>query len=211
MTNNRSVAIIGSTGKAGKHLVSTAIEQGYHVKILLRNPDKNKFSHDNLEIVVGDAQSRESLEKLTENVDIIINSVGQNPKDAPFYSSITRDLIDIAEKKNIKRLVCVTGAVVTTPSDKKDFVAKLGVFVMKFIYSKMVADKQKEFSALSNSNLDWTLVRLPMISHDKGTGKIKESLKTTPGVQITNEDIADSIIEMITKDRYIHQAPFISN
>ncbi|KFM99558.1 nmrA-like family protein [Bacillus clarus] len=39
MQTRDKIAIIGAKGKAGKFLVEQAMREGYHVRILTRNPD----------------------------------------------------------------------------------------------------------------------------------------------------------------------------
>jgi len=36
----KKIAIIGGTGKAGRYIASKALEKGYHVRMLVRNPEK---------------------------------------------------------------------------------------------------------------------------------------------------------------------------
>ena len=44
MEKNNKIAVIGGTGKAGKFLVKELVNQGFSIKILLRNSDKLKIS-----------------------------------------------------------------------------------------------------------------------------------------------------------------------
>jgi len=49
------VAVIGGTGKSGKYLVKELIRQGFHFKILLRNPESFQINNPLVEVVKGDA------------------------------------------------------------------------------------------------------------------------------------------------------------
>ena len=42
---------------------------------------------------------------------------------------------------------------------------------MRCIFSKMMIDKQKELEILMKSDLDWTLVRLPLVKEGLPVGK----------------------------------------
>ena len=39
----KKIAIIGGTGKAGRYIASKALEKGYHVRMLVRDPEKLVF------------------------------------------------------------------------------------------------------------------------------------------------------------------------
>jgi len=43
--------IIGGTGGTGKHLIKQALEQGHSLTALVRNPEKVKIAHKNLNVI----------------------------------------------------------------------------------------------------------------------------------------------------------------
>ena len=45
MEKYNKIAVIGGTGKAGKYLVKQLVNQGFKIKVLLRNPDKLELSN----------------------------------------------------------------------------------------------------------------------------------------------------------------------
>lgn len=45
MNKKIKVAVIGGTGKSGKFLVKKLIEQDFHLKVLVRNPDNFKLKN----------------------------------------------------------------------------------------------------------------------------------------------------------------------
>lgn len=56
-----TIAVIGGTGKAGKYLVKELINQGYSIKVLLRNPDKLDLERHLMEKSEGDALTYDSV------------------------------------------------------------------------------------------------------------------------------------------------------
>ena len=68
--------------------------------------------------------------------------------------------------------------------------------------------------AVSNSQLDWTLVRIPMLSRKPGTGKLNIGYTGTDNVKVfslSREDLADFLIKQINDKNYLKKAPVISN
>jgi putative NADH-flavin reductase len=207
----KTVGIIGVTGKVGKHLVGKAIAKNYNIKILVRNPKKISCDYRNVTIVEGDATRIEDVRELLKDCDVIISTVGQSPKADPIYSIVTDNVLRVMKEYQIKRYIVVSGAPVSAPGDKKNLFNKFIEIMMRYAYRKMMFDKQKELDILMGSDVDWTLVRLPLVQEGNSVGKIKESLECPPGTKINNNDIADFLISQINSRNYIKLCPFISN
>lgn len=77
--------------------------------------------------------------------------------------------------------------------------------------SKNTADKQKEPTILVESNVDWTLVRLPLIEQTNEIGKVQISLEDCLGDKISATDLAKFLINQVTDNQYIKKSPFLSN
>jgi len=180
--------------------------------MLVRNPQKVTLTDDGLEIVEGNVHNLEDIQSVLQDCQIVINTFGQPLKGKQTYSSVTKNILNIMNKLNIKRYIGVTGGSLTIKGDRKSLLNKLGAKLFDLFLSDMMDDKNKEWKVLTNSNLiDWTLIRLPFIKEKRETNRIKESLTDMPGSKITNHDIATFIINQINQKKYIHKAPFIAN
>lgn len=73
------------------------------------------------------------------------------------------------------------------------------------------ADKQLEFDILSNSNISWTLVRLPLIEQTDKEGKIAVNLDDCYGDKISATDLANFLIEQLFTDTFVGKSPFIAS
>jgi len=210
LMNIKTIAIVGGTGKVGRFLVQKAIENNYKVRILMRNPEKISNANYDIDVVKGDATNKDDIRNLLQGCDAVISTVGQPPKAEPIYSIVTDNIVSAMKEEGIGRYIVVSGAPVNAPGDKKDIFNKFIAIMMRCFFSKMMIDKQNELEILMKSDLDWTLVRLPLVKEGSPIGRTKESLKCVPGTKIDNMDIADFIINQITKEDYIQRCPFIS-
>ncbi|KRF59811.1 NADH-flavin reductase [Bacillus sp. Soil768D1] len=212
MDNSYKIAIIGGTGKVGRHIASRALENGYQVRMLVRNPEKLTFRDARIEIVEGNVQNLEDIRKLLKDCQIVINTFGQPLKEKPFYSSVTEKILEVMADLQIDRYIGVTGGSLTTNGDKKKILNRVGAKMFEIIYSNMMIDKKEEWHILNRNKLiKWTLIRLPFIVDGTEIGFIKENLTDMPGTKITNRDIATFIINQIENLKYVQKAPFISN
>lgn len=210
MQNNLKLAVIGGTGKSGKYLVRNLLNQGYHFKLLLRNPQDYDIVSPQIEIVNGDAREYESIRLLLEGCGAVISTLGQPRGETSIFSQATRNVIRAMTELNIKRYILITGLNVDSPSDKKGTKSKMATDWMKANYPETTLDKQVEFDVLSNSNIDWTLVRLPLIEQTEERGKLAVSLEDCPGDKVSATDLAFFLIDLLSGDKYVRAAPFIA-
>jgi putative NADH-flavin reductase len=212
MDNSYKIALIGGTGKVGRYIASRAIQNGYQIRMLVRNPEKLTLRDNRIEMVVGNARNLEDIQKLLKGCQIVINAFGQPNKEDPIYSSVTKNILEVMNDFQIDRYIGVTGGSLTLNGDKKSIINKVGAKLFEIIFAKMMIDKKKEWHILNNyKSVKWTLIRLPFIDDGKEIGYIKESLIDMPGTKITSRDIATFIINQIKNPMYINKAPFISN
>lgn len=69
------IGLTGSSGFIGKNLLTELLNKGYRVRVFLRNP-KNTPTTENLEVIVGDFNDKESLKTFVSGVDAIVHCAG---------------------------------------------------------------------------------------------------------------------------------------
>ncbi|MDD1503865.1 NAD(P)H-binding protein [Lysinibacillus sp. CNPSo 3705] len=212
MDNSYKIAIIGGTGKVGRHIAAQAIQKGYHVRMLVRNPEKLLYKNDAIEIVKGQVQDIENIRELLKDSQVVINTFGQPTKEEPIYSKVTNNIFNVMKELNISRYIGVSGGSLTIKEDEKSIMNRLGAKIFEVFLSKMMQDKKLEWEyLLNNKQIKWTLIRLPFVKDSLISSQIKENLTDMPGTKITNQDIATFIIDHIDNTKYVHKAPFISH
>ena len=212
MKHSHKVAIIGGTGKVGRRIAAEALQKGYQVRMLVRNPEKLGQLDNKVEVVKGSIQDIEAIRILLKGCGIVINTFGQPNKEKPIYSESTKNILDIMEEMGISRYIGVTGGSLTIEGDKKSLWNRIGAKIFDIFFSNMMEDKKREWAVLnSHEHIKWTLIRLPFILDEVKTSHIKENLKDMPGTKITNQDIAAFIIDQINDLKYVKKAPFISH
>lgn len=93
MGNRSKIAIIGGTGKVGKRIAAKALEEGYQVRMLVRNPEKVTLRDDRVEVLEGDVQNPEDIQKLLIDCQVVINAFGQPLKGKQIYSNVTETIL----------------------------------------------------------------------------------------------------------------------
>ena len=211
MKTENKLAIIGGTGKSGKYLVKELLDRGFHLKLLLRSPENFTIKSPLIEIIQGDARNYESIQSLIEGCQTVVSTLGQPKGETSIFSDATKNVIRAMEQFHVKRYVQTTGLNVDTPLDKKGVACAGATEWMRVNYPKTTLDKQVEYEVLTNSSIDWTLVRLPMIEQTDERRKVIVSLEDCPGDKISATDLADFLIQQLSDNSYIRKAPFIAN
>ncbi|CAM4360906.1 SDR family oxidoreductase [Cytophagaceae bacterium 50C-KIRBA] len=213
MNSKIKIAVIGGTGKSGKYLVKELIKQGFQLKILIRDPDKFQIRNPLVEVVIGDVINYSSVSSLIEGCQAVISTLGMGiPASEPtIFSQATSNIVQAMNEQKIRRYIVTTGLNVDAHFDNKSPKTLFATEWMSKNYPISTANKQLELDILSNSNIDWTLVRLPLIEQ---TDKIEEtivSLEDCPGDKVSATDLANFLIEQLSNEAFIRKSPFIAS
>ena len=220
MEQKIKIAVIGGGGRTGKYLVDQLLNQGFYLKLLLRNPENFHqnipFNSPFVEIIQGDVLDIEAVRLLLNDCQAVISTVGQR-KDEPLVASLaTANILKIMAENleegfKPKRYILVAGLNVDTPFDKKSPETSMATEWMKTNFPFIHEDRQKAYNLLTQSNVDWTLVRVPFIEFTDERSKIAVSLEDSPGKKISAADIAGFLGSQLDDKTYIRKAPFIAN
>jgi len=211
MNNISKIAVIGGTGKAGRYIVKELLSRGYRLKLLLRFPENFHLKDPGIELLKGDARDAEAIRSLLDGCQAIISAVGQPRGEESIFSEASKHVVAAMTTYGIRRYVVLTGLNVGTPFDRKNEKVKAATEWMRDNYPKTTMDKQVEYEFLSKSDVDWTLVRLPMIQLTDERRGVKASLEDCPGDGISAADLAYFVADQLTDDAFFGKAPFIAS
>ena len=211
-TNNDSIiAILGGAGKSGRPLVEETLAAGYSVRLLLRRPQEFNLSSERLEVVQGDVRDLGCVRQLLQGSSALLSTLGHTKGEAtPIMGVATQNFVTIMEELGVSRCVVVTSLFVTG-YEQLDAKTQEAADYMQQHYSSFMDDRRLEFKLLSESNLDWTYVRVPFIVQNPATGGVDIDLNHLPGQQISAIDLAHFLISQLDDQRYIQQAPFVAS
>ena len=211
--NKHIIALIGGTGKSGNYVLNSLLQQGYTVRLLLRNPASFHQTHPFIQIVKGDARRPEDVRALMEQCTAVISTIGQPKGETPIFSQASRNIIKAMQETGITRYLVTTGISVNTPVDQKDQQAQAATAWMYEHYPETTADKQTEYELLAAADpaINWTMVRLPLIAQTSDSFPVAANLHNCPGDGISATDLANFLVQQLTDKQYYRQSPFLAN
>ncbi|MDT3403508.1 NAD(P)-dependent oxidoreductase [Mucilaginibacter terrae] len=208
---HQTVALIGATGKAGKYILQHLLTSGYKVNALIRKPKEFLISHPLLEVIQGDAKDADTIDMLLQNCTAVISTLGQKPGEPLCSALATRHIISGMEKHHIERYVFLSGLNLDVPGDRKSETNQAKSLWMRQHYPEAVANKQDAYELVAKSNIDYTMIRLPLIEQTDERRKLIVDLHDCPGEDISTTDLAEFIVQQINNKEYVRKAPFVAS
>ncbi|WP_116787108.1 NAD(P)-dependent oxidoreductase [Flavobacterium psychrotrophum] len=213
MNLHTKIAVIGGTGKSGQYLVKNLLQKGYSIKMLVRNPQHLKPFMDSAEIITGDVTEYQSIYDTLSGCCAIISTLGLGlpPSEPTIFSHSAQNIIKAANILGINRYIVTTGLNVSTPDDDKTAGTQMATDWMYTNYPISTHDKQEEYELLINSNLNFTMVRLPLIELTDDLADVSINLKDCPGNAISATTLASFLVSQLNDTSYHRKAPFVFN
>ncbi len=205
------IAVIGGTGKSGTYLVQELLNRMIPIKLLLRTTSLFETTNPLVEIVRGDARDIRAISSLLEDCTAVISTLGQPVGEESIFSDAARNVLQTMIEKGISRYIVIAGLNVDAIGDHKNEKVRFATDWMYQNYPKTTKDRQLEYELLSGSEIDWTLVRLPMIIQTEKRFPTEVSLTDCPGENISATDLARFLADQLSSDEYIRKSPFIAN
>ena len=206
------LAIFGASGRSGIPLVKKALQQGHQVTALVRNPAKLALQHDHFQVIQGDVRDLNCVEQAIQGSDAVISVLGPTGGKDDVMAVAADHLIQAMQKHQVRRLITLTGAGVEDPNDQPKLINHVISFLLKTTAREVYEQSYRHVEKVRASGLDWTVVRVPRLTEQPGTGHIRVGyVGVGTGTVITREDIADFILEEVQRNRYVCKAPMISN
>lgn len=208
------LAIFGATGRTGLEVVRLALARGHEVSAFVRNSHKLGDLKGKVEVVQGDIMSVDDVVKAIRGCDAVISAIGPTKDTQPgFQPQAIQAIIDGMQQGGIKRLITMTGAGVRAPEDSPKLIDKAIVGLMKVVAKKALSDGAEHAEIVMASDLDWTIVRAPMLKD----GPVKSAYAVGMvgdnklGVSINRADIANFILDIAEQNEFIHQLPMVAD
>ncbi|NTD99107.1 NAD(P)H-binding protein [Agrobacterium tumefaciens] len=211
MNQHIQIAILGGGGRTGKYLINQLIENGYSIKVLLRNPETFEIEHPLIQIVQGDAIDFEKVSTLINGCKAVISTIGQRPGEPLVAKLATKNILKAMSNYGIKRYILVAGVNIDTPFDNKGPETIIATNWMKANFPIIQEDRQNAYTLLVESDVNWTLVRVPFINFSSDLGHININLDDCLGNKIDAGNIAAFLIKQLSEEIYFNKAPFICN
>lgn len=204
------IVVFGASSASGKLLVEKALALGHEVSAFVRDPSKLGATHPKLKVIQGDALNSSQVEGAVKGSDAVLSTLGPKGKPTVMAAQSTQNIVDAMEKHGVKRLVVVSVAGIAVPQDdrKRNLIDGL----LKLLLKDVFLDRENQIAVLNASKVEWIAVRVPRLTDEPAKGSVKAFFGSpNPSFKVTRADLADFMLEQLTSDRWLRQAPILSN
>jgi uncharacterized protein YbjT (DUF2867 family) len=212
-----NVLVIGASRGIGLETVRTALSRGYRVRALARSAAGIPIQDGGLAKISGDALDSDTVRTTLQDVDAVIQTLGVDfsPRlifeGTTLFSASTRILVDAMKAQGVKRLITVTGLGAGDSRGHGGLVYDAVIFPL--LLKRVYDDKDVQEWIVRSSGLDWTIVRLGLLTNRPATGRYR--VLTAPkdwqfGV-ITRADVADFLVRQVDDRALIGATPLLIN
>ena len=81
MTEEKKIAVFGGTGKLGRLFTQLALDGGYSLRLLVRDPAKcAQADEKGMELIVGDATNYDDVKRTIDGCDMVVSCLGRTKK-----------------------------------------------------------------------------------------------------------------------------------
>lgn len=210
-----NITVFGGTGTTGLLVIDKALQRGHTVTAYARTPTKIQIQHKNLRIVKGELVKSDKIEEAVKGADAVISILGptQHTKGLVIAEGI-KNILEVMKKTGVRRLIAIATPSFKDRNDKFQFGFSFGAFMVKTLLRDSYDNIVLTGKYITESNLDWTIVRIPMLSNKTATGNINVGYLgdgTISLFSLSRADLADFLLQQLNNPKYIHKAPAISN
>jgi putative NADH-flavin reductase len=211
------VVIFGATGYSGKTILEETLAQNHHVTVLVRNKSSVTINDKNLTVIEGNVLDKKMVFDVLAGQEAVIQCLGiggkGSGKPTTFISEATQIMVEAMEKQGAKRLIAMSnvGAGNSVAFQPWIFNKVILPYFMNWL-KVIIDDKNRMEPIIMNSDLDWIIVRCPNIVSKPPKGNCHATLDGKGlKLSVTLQDSTQFIVQQITDNTFIKQAPCISN
>jgi uncharacterized protein YbjT (DUF2867 family) len=204
------LAIFGGTGRVGSELLSQAIAAGHDVRVLVRDPAKVENGAATVTVFRGDVKDTAAVTETLRGCDAVLSALGANGKDAADTRRTgTGNIMAAMRRSDIQRFVVVGGFHLHVPGDLGNLGQRLILPILS-LSKNLVEDTTAMGAAVLESDLDWTLVRIPRVVDGRSTPQPRTgTLKLGPWSKVTRGDAASFMLRCLADNAYVREAPMV--
>lgn len=193
--------VFGANGNVGSKVVKLALSRGHRVLAFVHG-DSKLAPNKRLTILKGDIYDKDTVSKAVQQADAVISALGSwGTPNKDILTKGMEHIILAMERAGIRRIVSITGADARAKGDKNTFLHTLSRSILLLVNGKILIDGERHIELLEASNLDWTVVRSPIMNEKGKTGYKLTTNRPFPWQIVDRQAVAVALIDLIEARR----------
>lgn len=208
------LTVFGATGPMGLLLVDSALAGGHDVRVYARSPGKLPIRYGCLEVAKGQLDNPAAIEAAVAGADAVLSLLGPPPRArATPLTSGMHNIVSAMKRHGVRRLVAVSTPSARDPADGRSLKLALMIAMVRRLAGSAYQDIVGMADVVRGSGLDWTLVRVQLLTNGPHSGRIRAGYVGDGCVRtlISRANTVDFMLAQLADARHVGKAPLISN
>lgn len=215
------ILLLGATGRTGRYVLRQALERGYAVHALVRNPQRvAQARHPNLTLFTGTPTDAGIVQEAMAGCRAVISTLNiSRTSDFPwsplrtppdFLSCSLRQIVAAMHHHQLQRLVLTSAW--GTHETAADLPGWLRWFIAHSNLGPAYRDHERQELILQRTDLDWTAVRPVVLTPLRriGTTRVTLNGQPKPSLTISRPQLAHFLLDLVEQESYVRQLPVVS-
>ncbi len=204
------ITVFGANGNVGKAVVGHALADGLEVIALVHNHN-NLPHHENLTVIKGDIYDKNDIERALAGSDAVISALSSwHSPDKNVLATAMENIIPLMHHHKLRRIISLTGAEARTEGDDVTAIHRIAHFGARIIAGKVLRDGERHIELLAASDLDWLVVRSPIMKagNDKQQYRLTDK-RPLPWMVVNRHAVARAMVNGMNDWTNSQKAVFI--
>ncbi len=197
-----NVLIFGATGRVGSHITSHALQDGHHVTVLVRSPEKLQQVNPKLTVIQGNVLNKEDITRAVQGNDVVISAL--NTDGTTTLSDSMPLIIEAMYKEGIQRIITVGTAGILQSESSPDLL-RYQSSESKRKSTRAAEEHYRVYRLLNDSTLEWTIVCPTYLPKGERLGnyRVKQNILPEGGTEISVPDTAEFTYNQLQASDFI--------
>jgi putative NADH-flavin reductase len=204
-----NITVFGANGRVGSLVAVELLNRGHHVLAAIHGQSRLE-RHPNLTVTQVNIYDDASVAEALGSADAVVSALGSwGTKRKDVLTEGMKRIIPVAEALDIKRIVSLTGADARAPGDTLSLVHRLSHGLFSVTAGKVLRDGEEHIRLLSESSLDWAVVRSPVMKADGSGAYSLSSKRCKPWDSIPRVAVVQALCDLVESTQHSGSAPYI--
>jgi putative NADH-flavin reductase len=207
------LALFGATGRAGGAILRESSAAGHDVRVLARSPGALGQAGPPVTAIAGDVRDTAAAGRAIDGADAVVSAVGgTQPGNLAVLEQGTASILAAMRRYGVRRLIVIQGFHLPFSGDPQNAGADAMRSMLRLWNRHLSTDTYRMAEVLRQSDLDWTLIRMPRLSAGPlGEGYRTGLLSLGPWSSVTTGQVSHFALTCLVSGGFVREAPMIAS
>jgi putative NADH-flavin reductase len=213
-TGQMTIAVFGASGRTGKLLCSQALNRGYRVVAIVRDPTK-VASIEGLEVVTADIFDLDQVTHALKDVAAVFNCLGSNDlKPSTLQRTTIEVMLRAMKAAHVRRIIVLGASGALHDALKHETLGrKIFFWIIRNTFLKNpMDDSGAQQRIIENSDADFTVVHPPRLTDVPLVGRYRVDMEGLPrgARELGRADLAEYMLSLLNDPGSIRKGPYVA-